>query len=378
MGHRDSLKMHGVSQSGRWGIGFALLLFVFLTACGGGGFQREAMLENMTDNVIVPLHEDFVAETAVLRTTAYQFRDDPTAENLVQLQEVWVETAVAWKRLELFEFQAVMVLHNQIEKWPAKTEFIENFISLEKDTIDEATIDGLGSPNKGLPAIEYLLFNPELDDAALLATFTDDPQRLAYMVATIENTDTKAQDLLAFWTEGSENYALVFAESDEFNGISHDSISILANEMVLVMENIVGMKSGEPLGASDGGEPHPELVEAGYSETSIALIISNLTSFQQTFNGGNRADESLGFDDYLIFLEADFEGQSLADVINNQAETAIAAWEAVGMPLKTAVVENPTAVQKASDETRTLLRLLKADMANHMGVVITFSDNDGD
>jgi predicted lipoprotein len=336
------------------------------------------MLANMVNGVIVPMHEAFVADTAVLRTSAYQFRDEPTVDSLAVLQGVWVDTAVAWKRLELFEFQAAMVLHNQIEKWPSDTEFIENFIALEKGSIDEALIDGLGSRGKGLSTIEYLLFDPALDDAALLALLTENPQRMDYMVATIENTHTKAEELHDFWTVGNDNYGNVFIASEQYNNVSHDSISILANEMVQLLENVANMKSGHPLGELDGGMPHPELVEAGRSEASIALIISNLESVQRTFNGSSGVSDGLGFDDYLNYLDAEFKSQPLADAINAQLDTTMVAWQAVEVPLKTAVVTNPESVAQAITETRTLLRLLKADMANQMGIVITFSDNDGD
>lgn len=52
--------------------------------------------------------------------------------------------------------------------------------------------------------------------------------------------------------------------------------------------------------------------------------------------------------------------------------------EAIKEPLETAVVSNPEAVLHVYEELSTLVRLTKTDMANHMGLVITYNDGDGD
>jgi len=56
----------------------------------------------------------------------------------------------------------------------------------------------------------------------------------------------------------------------------------------------------------------------------------------------------------------------------------MAAIESIGAPLEQVVPENPTAVQKAQDQTRALEVLCKADLASTLGVTLTFSSNDGD
>ncbi|MEZ4590081.1 MAG: hypothetical protein R3D55_02920 [Chloroflexota bacterium] len=68
----------------------------------------------------------------------------------------------------------------------------------------------------------------------------------------------------------------------------------------------------------------------------------------------------------------------LSQVIDAQFVTTLAAFDEIEGSLHTAVTTNPNQVNAAYDEVRTLLVLIKADMANHLGVTLTFNDNDGD
>ena len=81
---------------------------------------------------------------------------------------------------------------------------------------------------------------------------------------------------------------------------------------------------------------------------------------------------------YLDFLGATYEGQPLSAAITEQTESALAALAAIEQSLSVAVVEDPDAVRTLYDEVKALLVLVKSDMANHLGITITFSDNDGD
>lgn len=68
----------------------------------------------------------------------------------------------------------------------------------------------------------------------------------------------------------------------------------------------------------------------------------------------------------------------LSAEVDEQFERTIAALEAIDQPLAVAVIEEPATVEAAYTEAKALVVLLKADMANHLGITITFSDNDGD
>ena len=144
--------------------------------------------------------------------------------------------------------------------------------------------------------------------------------------------------------------------------------------MVAILEIAIRDKLGRPLGIAEGDGPHPEEVEAGLSGNSLAQIQQNVTAVQIAFTGG----DGLGLDDYLDYLGAESEGIPLSQKINEQFATTQAALNAIEPPLATAVSQDTATVQAAYDEMRQLLILIKVDMANQLGVTITFNDSDGD
>lgn len=368
-----------LENSGMMQVIVTMVVGLLLSGCGLTSqpviFNRKAMLDNIGNNIIVPCHQDFVAKTALLEQVVKRFGDAPTEANLQAVQQQWLITAEQWKGCQLFKLGDMMLIHNQIHKWPTNTKFINKFI-VEQDVIDEAFVESSGSTSKGLPAIEYLIFNPKLNNAAILSLFTTEttgPKRMDYLLALAENLNTKARDLLNFWSPEGENYVETFINADMEGGELNGSINRLANQMVARLETAANSQLNRPLKGSYG-TPQPQAAEAWRSQTSVELLTKNIEAFQETFSGAG----GTGFDDYLDFLEAQYNNKPLSDQINSQAETALAALKAIDQPLHIAVVNNPAPVQLAYDEVKKLLVLIKVDMANTMGVIITFNDNDGD
>ncbi|MCB0226428.1 MAG: imelysin family protein [Anaerolineae bacterium] len=355
----------------------------------GSGFDRHALLVNMTDNVIVPLLKDFEDQAAALEDAAHQFQADPTEANLETVQQAWQQAAMGWNRLVFFELGSFrnangdlvsfMEIYNKIDKWPTNVDFIESLIA-DQETIDEPLIDSIGSTTKGLPAIEYLIFNPA-GNAQLVSTFTDGPtgsKRMQYLVAATENLNNKAKELLDIWAAEGDNYAGVFINAEADGGDPQASISLLVNQMAASLEDIVKRKIGHPLGKTSQAGVRPELVEAELSGISGQLLHSNFEGFATVFNGGSEAGQQPGFDDYLDYVGAEYEGQPLSKVINDQIKTTQAALEAIDEPLHQAMENQPDQVELVYNEARKLIVLIKADMANHLAVTMTFNDSDGD
>ncbi|MEM8533834.1 MAG: imelysin family protein [Chloroflexota bacterium] len=338
-------------------------------------FDRQAMLQNLTDSVIVPAHEEFATRTTDLVQAAQTLSNDPTEANLEAAQQAWQEALIAWQPLMLYEVDNIRltVARSGINKWPSNTEFIEDFIA-ERDTIDAEFVGGIGATSRGLPALEYLLFDSAGDNAAVLEALNERPQRMQYVVATAQALNNDAETLLQFWSPDGENYAAEFVARDSSGEVMQSAVSELSNELVNTLETLVQTRLGDPLGRSNGGEAQPELAEAALSGTSLPAIVSTIAAFQQTFTG----EEGMGFDDYLVSLDLDTTDQPLAERIVQQSESTITALEAIEAPLHIAVVEQPEQVEAAYEEARSLLVLAKVDMAGTLGVTLTFGDADGD
>lgn len=337
-------------------------------------FTRRAMLEDIGYGVILPLHERFVQETAVLRDAIYAFEASPSEETLVVMQDAWKVAAATWKQAEFLDFDGL--IFGRVYHWPAETEFVERLIAEPSYVLDEEFIITRGSFAQGLPIIEYFIFDDKQSDAAIVARFTDaelGERRLQYLVATGELLHGTATKLLAFWSPQEKDYLSVFVAADEAANEPQGSINALANKMIEQLEGIGKVKLAQPAGFLDP-EAEVGIVEAPFSHQSADHIVQNLRGFEQLFTGG----DGFGFDDYLDFLEAGYGDEPLSVAIKTQIEAAIVAIERIEQPLETAVVENPEAVLLAYEELNRLVRLTKTDMANHMGLVITFEDADSD
>ncbi len=332
------------------------------------GFERKAMLENIARNVILPSQQTFVEEARALEEVVATLDQNPTLETLQAAQEAWKAASTAWQRVNLFEVGGLemTLLFNQISKTPTDPALIDEAIA------EGANVENVGSTSKGLPALEYLLFDPAGDEAVL--TSLEEPARMDYLVDLSQNLSQKATELHTLWSPGGENYAATFAAADEQGSKTQGSINMLVNEMINLSEVIVRDKLGAPLGKMNGGEPAPELAEAARSEASLANLISNVEALKMTFNGA----EGLGFDDYLNYVDAFYAYGPLSETIDEQIDETLAALNAIDMPLNQAVIEQPDTVQTAYDKARLLVILLKSDMGNQMGVTVTFNDTDGD
>ena len=344
----------------------ALLLLPFAQA--QDTFERKAMLENLTTDVILPAHAALLEAAKGFEQTVQTFAADLTPDTLDAAQTAWAEAGTAWAGVELYALGPldITVLHNQINKPIINPTLINEY--LESGKVTAETLAAQGSTVKGLTAAEYLLFSFDGDEAVLSAF--EEPQRTAYLVALSKVLLMATQDLYDYWSPDGENYAATFAAADEAGGSTKGSINMLVNEMIVVLEEVARLKLAAPLGLSDGETADPDKVEAPLSETSLERVRANLESVEQAFSGG----DGLGLDDYLEFLDADTQ----ATLVEERLVEALASLNAIEESLETAVTTQPDAVQALYDAVQALLVATSVDAANQLGITVTFSDADGD
>lgn len=358
-----------------------LLTLLLITACaaipGISRFDREGMLRNLSANVAYPLVQDAATQSEALVQSVYAFRDNPTTDTLSAVRTQWLTTSLAWERTEVVALDADMTLLTQIDKWPSNEKFIEDFIA-GATPINLSFVAGSGSTSKGLPAIEYLIFNPEADDGAILSGLNE-PQRMAYLVATAENVRDNVHTLQTFWSPEGGNYVATFASAELDDGDLQSSVSMTINELVVVLEGMVQKELAIPLGSKSYGEPFPTAAEGWRSLTSTPNLVANLDGVRLILTGDSPSGaDGVGLNDYLDALDAKAGEIPLSQAITTQLDKATQALQAIDEPLTIAIESDKVAVEKARDEIRALLVLIKNDMASQLGVTITFNDSDGD
>lgn len=331
-------------------------------------FDREAMLQNIGEAVLIPFHEAFVAEVASLDSVAAVFASDPTEANLMAIQAQWLDTKKSWKQCEVFEILDVKdnFLHNRIDKWPTNQNFLNRNVS-GTDELTEAFVEGSGSTSKGLPALEFLLFTE-----VGLTDFTSDSlatRRLTYIKAMTENLAVRSANLLEVWQNGLPEF---ISGTENF---SKGSLNQLLNSQVGLLEEIINNKLGKPLGKNNGGRIQPDEAEAFTSQLSLPLIEENLKGLKASYEGDISKE---GLDDLLDFLEAKQEDTDLSEAISSQFDMCFEKLALISEPLSIAVDSQNQAVEDLYQSVRDLLASFKVDAANNLGILITFNDTDGD
>lgn len=351
-------------------LGACLLVFY---GCSGLGFDREAMLGSIVDTVILPAHSALTTDATALDQLAGQFAAEPTPESLEALQSQWLATELAWKRVELYEFPGMLLIHNSIERRPARVAFIEEAIAEAGDEaleqINAEFVESLGSTSKGLAAIEYLIFLSASDPLVVVDRFSE-PARGAYLTALTRNLVRKTEELRGLWLPSGDNYALAFRENDSEGADLQGSVSLLANEMIEMQEIVLRTKLGIPMGQTTDGVPQPRDVESYLSGASREMMIANVESLRDTF--------AAGLDDYVDYLQRSGSEERLSDAIRSQFGAVLSTLNAMDPPLQAAVTESPEEVDAVYEAMLDLLVLLKTDMAGVLGITVTFSDSDGD
>lgn len=360
-----------------------ILLFILLfCACGDSdsgnekvNFDREAMLINMADGLIIPAYADFQAQVALMHEAILAFTGAP---DLTSLQEAKTRMASAWETWQyvaFFAFGPAMEanLRNNVNIFPTDSAKIEQNIPGTYDLNAASNADA-----KGFPALDYLLYGVAETEQSVVDYYADSQagsSRGKYL------TDISAQiDALAIQVlEGWQDYRATFVNS--LGTEVGSSTGLLVNELNYQYD--LGIKNGKigiPAGKKSLGTTFPTKVEAYYSGASLELALAGLYAFKAIFTGTTYEGQqnNAGLDDYLDALDAQYNGQPLSTAIVNQLNLGIEATQNIPEPLSEAVNTQQEAVDKAYLEIQRLVALIKVDMTSALGVLITFQDNDGD
>lgn len=357
------------------------LIALFMTLCilslslnsqAQDSFDRQAMLRDIVENAILPSYEAAFTAAQDLETAANALAEAPSATTLADTQAAWHTVSGAWQEVQVYTLNLTLIaMHNQVNKLPINTEYIDDLINTQED-ISEETVIHLGSTRKGLSVLEYLLFgSPDS-----LSEFVDHPHRGIVLTAFAAGLRHDIGAVYDYWSPEGDDYAQQFINADMEDGNVQGAVNMLANEMFFILEDILQMRLGQPTGLA-GGDPLPDRIEAPYSQSSFGQIQHTLIGLQRAFNGGAVDEDSLGFADYLNYLDARYGDERLSDAINQHLESAIAELDSE-MSLSEIVATDPELVLPIYESIRQALVLFRVDMASQMNILLTLSDRDGD
>ena len=370
-------------------LGFVFLSFLAACTSEGEGdqpttimvntstFARADMLANWTDNIIIPSYESFSVAVQTLSEASVAFKTERNEANLTTLRSAWLAAYKSWQHVAMFEVGPAEIkeLRLNVNSFPAN---VEKIISNSTSGDYDLNLSSNRSA-KGFPALDYLLYGVADTDAEIVTFYagTEGVAYTSYLEAIVSDIATLSNEVLNDWKQG---YNTTFKDNDGASATA--SVDRFVNDYIFYYEKFLRAgKMGIPLGVFSN-TTLPGNVEAYYEGTvSNELFLEGLTAVQDFFNGVhfNSMEEGESLASYLDTLNEVKDGDDLAEIINNQFNTA--RTSATALNAFRSEIENntlPSDMLSAYDEVQRIVPLLKIDMVSAMSISIDFVDADGD
>lgn len=344
---------------------------------GEPDFDRSAMLQNYSSNIIIPAYEALRDSVNNLDASANAFSETPTTENLQNLQDDLKQARLAWQDASIFQFgpAEMQVLRTYVNTYPTDTEQIQS--NIESGNYNLGSIDNQDAT--GLPAIGYLIHGVGDTNEEIILQYTTDSNadnRMQYLLDNVSFIKENIDAVVEEWSTDGGDYLGTFLSEDNAGTDVGSSIGMLVNALVLHYERFMrDGKIGIPSGVRSAGVLRPSATEAYYGGYSVELAIANVEAFKRLFLGNGLDDsEGIGLQENLRALGAD----DLSTQIITTFDESIAELENLSDPLSEQIENDNESVTDTFQKLQETVALLKADMTSVLGVTITYQDNDGD
>lgn len=374
-------------------------------------FNQTELLSNIADNIVAPTYTQFATLSGQLITDINSYctteaafdAQTATADDvdlaLSGAQASWRAAMNQWQQIELMQFAPLLnndgILRDRIYSWP-----VVSSCGVDLDVVSFEAGNINGSPyniaqrtpaRKGLDALEYLLFNSNLDHSCTGNTFpegwngrTEQSRKIARCAFAEEvatDINNNADVLVNEWV-GNNGYANVLKTAGTVGSqfeTEQAAVNHISDAMFYIDSITKDGKLATPLGLFAnvcGAEACPEAVESPYANNSLNNVLNNLLSLQKLYSGDMTAnDTGIGFDDFLIDVGDSDTAQAMATAIDE----AIASINAYQTSLATALENNPEQVESSHDEIRDVTDIMKTDYINSLALELpatSAGDND--
>ncbi|MCH2235578.1 MAG: hypothetical protein MK078_15105 [Crocinitomicaceae bacterium] len=337
-------------------LAFVLLLFV-LGSCKKNRFKKSEFLESLYDLEIKPEVENGVSAIETFNTSWANYVASPTLANLDLVKTDLQSTVQKLEEISIFNLGDVSktYVYNRMFKTKIDTALlIDNYN--EGTTFTSSDVTGFTNPTKGIYALEYLLYSSSFRDSTEVVKFQ------SFFTAMQENLLTTFQDFQTNW----ETYRGTFIEqTDEGVGGSYN---IVVNRVVHVLEDVTKKRITEPLDLED-----PILMPGFRSNQGVLNVLAIVSKLKKVYYGNG-----LSGDFNSISVNVRKKNKKLSESIDEKFEMV----DNLGL----ALTENDTyyfetssgALDEYNTALKELLTLIKIDVIQELGIILTFGDTDGD
>ena len=341
-------------------------------------FDRQSILENVTDNIILPALEDFSLKTEQLEASVTLFSNTINLDNLEALQESWVEAYKTWQHVEMFDIAKAEEVYfiQKMNTYPASVSRIENNIS----TVDYDLETNNNWVAQGFPALDYLLFGLE-DTNVGTVEFYQNSNNIAYL----NYLQDVVSQILATTQLVNQDWIVTrdaFVSSSENSATS--SLNMLTNDFIYYFEKgLRTNKFGIPAGVFSANNTRPANVEAYYNKTlSKALSLEALDAVEGFFKGQayNSSDTGsvLSTASLKSYLDYMTENSTISTAIITRFTDSEQLINMLEDNFFSQVTTNNDQMVDVFNKLQEGVVLLKTDMLSALSISIDYIDADGD
>lgn len=282
----------------------------------GEAYSLSAMLTAYVDEIVMPNYAAVVSLAGDMADpegplSAYCDAIDTAQEaaTLDTVRQTWRELAASVQKTELHAIGPAAAnafnLQYRLNSYMYGTLSTCGVDGIAAQVDDDFSINNRSINQRGIGALEYLLFNDNLNHSCPpQASATKDWNDLSESVrkskrcdaARLVSTDvsTAVETIVNKWDPSGDNFRADFLDNDKLS----ESLQMTTDGMFYLEEGAKDAKLGNPLGiiVACSALTCPEQIEAPFSASSLQQIIDNLKAFEHIFV----SNEQTGFDDHII------------------------------------------------------------------------------
>jgi len=341
--------------------------------------DRNAVLRDLTDNVMLPTYRELTPRMDALARSLDALCAAPSDERLTAARAAWSDARGVWKRASVFRGGPMETLNTYpaVDFYPVSPTAVEALIA-GADPITPDSLDAVGTNRRGLPGIEVVLFDGTRDAPTLLAALRDGSgpsRRCQYLVAAGANVARITSAFVMAWEPAGGGYGRTLSTAGQGSSIttSRAAIDLLVNQVINTLDVLQVSRLSVANGSRNGGTPQPDQVESIPSGRSVTDLSDSLVGLREIYYGAHGARQGLGVGSMVAA-----RNPSLDRSVRAEFDATARALAAITVPVQRAVIEQRPQVEAAITELGRLKRLFKVDIANALGVTLSFTDNDGD
>jgi predicted lipoprotein len=360
-------------------------------------FDRQALLRSYALQVVIPALSEFETDAGALASATAALAEATAAGTAddgdwTAARQAWRDAMRSWQFLEVLQVGPAgepsmrtggRGLRDEIYSWP-----MVNACRVDQETAtgDFASEDFFVREQistRGLAAIEYLLFDPDTNNAcsaavdinadgswaALVANDEVPSRRARYAELAAAEVSRRAVELVAAWDASGEDFAGLLIGAGDADS-PYESAAVAIDEVFAGLFYVDLWVKDRKLAPPAGLNPDclnttcPELQESRWADASKEHILANLIAAEEVFLGGTSA--GVGFDDFLHAVGA----SDLAVEMTAKMTAAIAAVEAIPGTLSDALANDPQTVRDAHMAVKAFTDDLKSRFVTVLSVKI--------